>query len=382
MYGVLFGSGMMFLMTINALIGVYIIASLIVKYKSCEMYSDLVNKVLGRRARMFLAVIYMINMFGSQITYLLIGNTFLMNLVQAPLANAMGYELNNPRFQTYTEISGLVILITLMIPVNLMKSTAIFKKIGILTVLTLLFTLFTVVYECEDYNKVYSPVIALVKVNNPLVLLQNAGMFTFNTYLLDMIFLLKQDMEKVTKRKIMIVGSSCSLTMFVCYTIIGILGYVSLGDIAMSLDLYIDRPALEGSADTLITIVKIFTIGIMMIAYLTRFIALKVQIFNIASKQITNRNNLVYVLSLLTVPGIIGFVYPSVNSWIGLIGAFCMTTLGFTFPALMAAKEMQIQNVQKWKINAIRLWGIVFTVLGYASTILIILDMAGVQLTS
>jgi len=75
-YGLLSASVMMFLATINALIGVYIIAKLMVKYKSCDFYSDMVLKILGRKAKLLLAGIYMINLFGSQITYLLIGNTF------------------------------------------------------------------------------------------------------------------------------------------------------------------------------------------------------------------------------------------------------------------------------------------------------------------
>jgi len=267
-----------------------------------------------------------------------------------------------------------------MIPINLLNSTSIFQKIGVLSVFTLFFTIFTVCYQTGDYNSHYKPEIALAKFNDPAALLQNLGMFTFNCYLLDMIFMLKNDMTKVTVKKVMIVGTSCSLTMLISYMIIGVMGYVSMGDNNLSLDLFIDRPALEGSSDILITIIKVLMIGIMMIAYLVRFIALKVQIFNIASKQITKKNNIAYVLALLLIPGFIGYVYPSVNSFMNLIGAFCMTALGFTFPALMAVKEMQIQNVAKWKINAVRVWGWFFSFLGFASTVMIVLNMGGVKM--
>lgn len=57
-----------------------------------------------------------------------------------------------------------------------------------------------------------------------------------------------------------------------------------------------------------------------------------------------------------------------------------MTALGFSFPALMAVKEMQIQNVAKWKINAVRVWGLFFSLLGFASTIFIVLNMGGVKM--
>merc|ERR1712183_408842 len=195
-----------------------------------------------------------------------------------------------------------------------------------------------------------------------------------------MIFMLKNDMTKVTVKKIMIVTTSPALIMFISFMTVGVLGYISVGDVSLSLDLFLDRPALEGSSDILMTIIKVLMIGIMMIAYLVRFIALKVQVFNIASKQITKKNNLFYVLALLLVPGFIGYVYPSVNSFMNLIGAFCMTALGFTFPALMAVKEMQVQNVAKWKINSVRFWGLFFSFLGFASTIMIILNMGGVKM--
>jgi len=379
-YGILGASFMLFLATINALIGVYIIACLMVKYKSCNFFSDMVQKILGRKAKLLLAGIYMINLFGSQITYLLIGNTFLMNLVQPALARSVGFPMDDSKFQTVTQLSGLAILIVLMIPISFMNDTAIFKKIGAISVFTLLFTVFTVCYQTQDYISHYQPEIVLAKFNDPAALLQNLGGFTFNMYLLDMIFMLKNDMTKVTVKKIMIVTTSPALIMFISFMTVGVLGYISVGDVSLSLDLFLDRPALEGSSDILMTIIKVLMIGIMMIAYLVRFIALKVQVFNIASKQITKKNNLFYVLALLLVPGFIGYVYPSVNSFMNLIGAFCMTSLGFTFPALMAVKEMQIQNVAKWKINAVRFWGLFFSFLGFASTIMIILNMGGVKM--
>jgi len=304
----------------------------------------------------------------------------LMNLIQPSLAGSVGISMDDSKFQTVTQLSGLALLIVLMIPISFMNSTAIFKKIGVISVITLLFTVFTICYQTQDYISHYQPEIVLAKFNDPAALLTNLGGFTFNMYLLDMIFMLKNDMTKVTVKKIMIVASSAAFVMFTCFMTVGLMGYVSLGDKALSIDLILDRPALEGSSDILMSIIKALMIGIMMIAYLVRFIALKVQVFNIASKQITKKNNIVYVLALLLIPGFIGYVYPSVNSFMNLIGAFCMTALGFTFPYLMAVKEMQIQNVAKWKINAVRIWGIFFSFLGFASTVMIVLNMGGVKM--
>jgi len=65
---------------------------------------------------------------------------------------------------------------------------------------------------------------------------------------------------------------------------------------------------------------------------------------------------------MLALPSAIGFVYPAVNDWIGLIGAFCMTSLGTTFPAMMMLREMKGGSTKKIWTWLLRSWGIVFTV--------------------
>jgi len=225
-----------------------------------------------------------------------------------------------------------------------------------------------------DHNK---SEVKLFNIDQPMMMIQNLGMWTFNTYLLDMIFIVKADMGKVTEKRIMILGSSCMVTVVIPYLLFGIVGYLSLGENVMNFDLFPDRTPIPNQTDNLMFIIKCLMTAVILIAYLMRFIALKVQLFSLAGRKITPGNNFVYTLILLFIPAAIGYIYPAVNDWIGLIGAFCMTTLGYTIPAMLAVKEMEMEaNKKKWKIIMVKIWGLSWTIVGYVATLAIVLKMA------
>ena len=70
------------------------------------------------------------------------------------------------------------------------------------------------------------------------------------------------------------------------------------------------------------------------------------------NKTLTKDWNLGYVMGMMFVPGAIGYVYPGVGDWICLIGAFCCTTMGVTFPMLLTVKEMEKNpDSKKWQIR-------------------------------
>jgi hypothetical protein len=207
-------------------------------------------------------------------------------------------------------------------------------------------------------------------------MIQNLGVWTFNSYLLDPIFLIKKDMGKVTEKRILIFGGTGLVMVMTPYILFGIIGYISVGEMALGLDLFPDRAALPGSTDFLMFMVKALLIGVIMIAYLVRFIALKLQVFSMLGKTLTKNYNILYTVGVLGLPSAIGFVYPAVNAWIGLIGAFCMTTLGTTYPAMMMMKEMKAAGARKSYVLALRTWSIVFTGVGYVSAVSIVMKMA------
>jgi len=380
-YGLIWGSLMMIIAAINGIYSIKMMSKIMSKYKNCEFYADVIEKILGKKAKKFMVVVYIINLFGSLVAYSLIANTFVMNLIQPYLSSKYGYELNDPHFQRFTQLTGLAILVISSVPIQLLTTTSIFKKIGFFTIFTLMFVLCVTCMETPEYMKTNNSEVKMINFENPLLIVQNLGMFTFNTYILDMIFIVKADMGKVTEKRIFIVGASTMFTMVIPFLLFGIVGYLSLGNIALSMDLYPDRIPIAGQSDYLMMTVKVLMTIVILVGYLMRFIALKLQLFSLVGKEITNRYNMLYTITLLFIPAAIGYVYPAVNDWIGLIGAFCMTTLGTTFPAMMTVKEMENEkgsSKKKLKIRMVKIWGFVFTTVGYVSAIAIILKMAHV----
>lgn len=226
------------------------------KYKGCELYTDVVEKILGKKAKKFMAAVYIINLFGSLIAYTLVSNMFLMNLIQPALAVRFGYQLDDPHFQRYSQLTGLAILIIGSVPFQMMTTTKIFGKIGFLSIFTLIYILVVTIIQTPDYIAENKPEVKLFNFDNPMMIMQNLGMWTFNTYYLDMIFLVKKDMGKVTEKRLMIVGGSCMIVCVIPYLLFGIVGYLSFGDLALNIDLFPDRPSLAGT-DYMMDLVKI-----------------------------------------------------------------------------------------------------------------------------
>lgn len=112
-----------------------------------------------------------------------------------------------------------------------------------------------------------------------------------------------------------------------------------------------------------------------MMAYCTRVIAMKTQFFSILGKEISLKSNIIYTLVLLFIPSIIGFVYPAVNDWVSLLGAFCMTSIAVLFPALMTLKTWQRKKESKFKIVLLTMWASFFVILGFSSAFSVILKM-------
>ena len=110
-------------------------------------------------------------------------------------------------------------------------------------------------------------------------MVQELGQWIFSSYVVDMLFIVKHNMGKVTERRLMIVGTTCTVTMGVPYLLYAIVGYVSIGNAALFLDLFINREELPGSTDALMKICRLMVIVVCIIAYQVRFIAVKTQVF-------------------------------------------------------------------------------------------------------
>jgi hypothetical protein len=218
---------------------------------------------------------------------------------------------------------------------------------------------------------------SLVNYDDPLLLLQSIGMFTFALYLMDCLFLVKNDMGKAgTSKNVLKMGASSILMMLVPFYIIGVLGYLSFGDAVKNIDLFPIRPALPGDSDIYMKIAQCLVIVSVSLANITRVIALKLHVFDMAGKPITWKRNVLWTMATCYIPSLIAWVYPDVNDWVSLLGAFCMTTLMIAFPAAMGI--LYYRKRKAWvAVCAVSAWLVLWVLVGYSSAILTIMKMIG-----
>ena len=152
-----------------------------------------------------------------------------------------------------------------------------------------------------------------------LVFLQNIGIFTFAIYIFDCLFIIRKGMGKSATQKNLIKMGSMSVTI-IClpFAAVGVLGYVSFGHKVTGIDLFVLRPALGGSADITMSIGKILLIGALILSNISRVVALKTLLFEMVSKKISWKRNVIFTTSFMFMPALIAFVYPDVNDWVSL----------------------------------------------------------------
>ena len=207
-YGIASGCALGIIAVVNSMISIRMMANLMNKYKKCDSMSELVAKILGPKAAKAMSIIFTINLFGSLIAYSLIANTFLCSLVEAPIAAALGSNISDPHFQSMLQMGGLATLMIITVPLQLMNNTSVFGKIGMFTIFTLIFVMYVVIEQAADYAVETKSEIKAFNFDSPLLMIQNLGVWTFNSYLLDPIFLIKKDMGKVTEKRILIFGGT------------------------------------------------------------------------------------------------------------------------------------------------------------------------------
>lgn len=248
-------------------------------------------------------------------------------------------------------------------------------------VATTVYVLVVVCFQAESYRKAYEPKIDYLGTdNNPLLIIENLGLFFFALYCMDCFFMVREDMgNQATRKNMMKVGVS---TVGICFSIflaLGLVAYLSLGDkiLSMSIDIFSDRPALAGSADIPMQIGKIAIILTVLASNITRVIAFKKHFFDMLGRDLTKRANIIFTLAFMFIPSIIAFVYPDVLDWVGLCGAFCNSTLGVGFPALMGWKYYR-QVKKNRQAYAVALWGVTVQSVFYVAAGLTLFKMFGV----
>jgi len=89
------------------------------------------------------------------------------------------------------------------------------------------------------------------------------------------------------------------ITLYLPYISIGVLGYISLGALGTSIDLFPNRLPLNESNDVLMKIGKVGLVITIYVAYLMRIIVIKRQFFDFFNMELTKKRNYTFVLTFL-----------------------------------------------------------------------------------
>merc|ERR1712048_414936 len=213
--------------------------------------------------------------------------------------------------------------------------------------------------------------------DQPLLIIQNIGVFSFALYTLDVFFLITNSLgSNATTKNIMTMSTISVNLLLIPYIVIGVMGYYSFGEYILNIDLFPARPTLLQYNDILMKIGMVLVIFGVCLGNISRFIALKQLLFEIFKSKMTWKKNVIFTICYLYIPSLIGFAYPKVNDWVSLIGGFCKSSLGILMPAIMGVMYYK-QKKETLKMCLVLVLGVVWCVLGYTSGMLTLGKMVG-----
>jgi len=85
---------------LNTALASVFLAKLTAKYSHANLYSELVDCVLGRKAKGIFNFFFLLTVAGVMIGMNLTANSFLMNLIEEPMADMFGVE-DTPGFKSW-----------------------------------------------------------------------------------------------------------------------------------------------------------------------------------------------------------------------------------------------------------------------------------------
>ena len=204
--------------------------------------------------------------------------------------------------------------------------------------------------------------------SDPSSMFENLGIFVFSSNITTTYHAVKECMHNPTNKRLVIMSITTVATVYFPYILIGIFGYLSLGHETQNVPLFPNRIPLPGSDDIAMDLGKVGLICTITTAYLMRIIVIKKQFFDYFQLKISDKTNIIFTLSILFIPSLIGWFFPFVTQWFGLIGAFSMTGLIVVWPSIIGVVEYRKAEYNPLLVPLIAIWGFIFTLLGLTAT--------------
>lgn len=180
------------------------------EYKMNSTYPLLVEKVIGKKAKGAINLFFFLCLFGTMLAYGLVCNQFFCAVFEEPLRNAFSVT-DKEWFHSVFSLSAFMFIAIISLPLMLMNDTSKFGSITFISLASLFFIMTLICIQAPAYQTSYNPTKTLNMFNNmdnPLLIIQNIGIFSFALYTLDVFFLVTNNLGKqATPKNIMSIST-------------------------------------------------------------------------------------------------------------------------------------------------------------------------------
>ena len=332
------------------------------KYKKTN-YSELVQLLCGKGMSVFLDIVIVIDIFGVIILYQVI----LYKLIGGVVLAIGQYEYKNIddfvdnsfwkeyvfKFPINYGVAGVILL-----PICLLKDISKMRFASTFGLISLFFLICIVVVECpwfiiNYFNNIYDRSKPETHLNvYDITIGFNSDMSFFKSiatlfyaYCCHIgAFPVISSLANPTKKRVDKVFFRAILLDAVCYTIIGISGYLTQP--LKTPDLIIERTSIFES-DWVMTVGRISFVLTLFTKIPANYNAMRLSILSllkIDTKNYSNVSNAIITVSILGVSTFVAVMYQSITDYISLLGSFCSVIISFMIPGIIYVKGNEYQR--------------------------------------
>ena len=141
-----------------------------------------------------------------------------------------------------------MLLATLTLPFNLKRDIGVLSSIGRYGVLILIYIVLVLMIQAPFYAA--QPSVTYTAATADLTsMLGSWGNFIYSFNCIVNVFAVKTSLKPLTRDRLASTFSTTILILYFFYSLIGLTGYISLGDAVRDVDLIIERSSIRGSSD-------------------------------------------------------------------------------------------------------------------------------------